>query len=166
MIYVHFQAKVFNVTVIQVYAPTSNAEEAEVERSYEGLKDPLKLTPEKRCLFHYRGLECKRRKSRNTWSNRKTSPWSIKRRTGKTNRVLPWECTGNSKHPLRRTQEKTLHMDMTRYSIPRSDWLHSLQRNIETFFTVSKNKTGADVAQIMNSLLPHSYLNGRNRENH
>ena len=48
MIYVHFLAKLFNVTVIQVYAPTSNAEEAEVERFYEGLKDPLKLTPEKK----------------------------------------------------------------------------------------------------------------------
>ena len=45
MISVHFQDKPFNITVIQVYAPTSNAEEAEVERFYEDLQDLLELTP-------------------------------------------------------------------------------------------------------------------------
>ena len=60
----------------QVYAPTSNAEEAEVERFYEDLQDLLELTPKKRCPFHYRGLECKSRKSRNTWSNRQIWPWN------------------------------------------------------------------------------------------
>ena len=45
MISVHFQGKPFNITVIQVYAPTSNAEEAEVERFYEDLQDFLELTP-------------------------------------------------------------------------------------------------------------------------
>ena len=76
MISVHFQSKPFNITVIQVYAPTSNAEEAEVEWFYEDLQDLLELTPSKRCAFHYRGLECKSRKSRNTWSNRQSWPWS------------------------------------------------------------------------------------------
>ena len=65
-----------NFTVIQAYAPTSNAEEAEVEWSYEDLQDVLKLTPQKRRPFHYRGLECKSRKSRNTWSNRQIRPWN------------------------------------------------------------------------------------------
>jgi len=46
-----------------------NAEEAEVEWFYEDLQDLLEITPPKRCPFHYRGLECKSRKSRNTWSN-------------------------------------------------------------------------------------------------
>ena len=59
MISVRLQGKPFNITVIQVYAPTSNAEEAEVEWFYEGLQDPLELTPKKRCPFHYRGLEAK-----------------------------------------------------------------------------------------------------------
>ena len=68
----HFQGKPFNITVIQVYAPTSNAE---VERFYEDLQDLLELTPKKRCPFHYRGLECKSRKSGNTWSNRDIWPW-------------------------------------------------------------------------------------------
>ena len=58
---VRFQGKPFNIKVIQVYAPTSNAEEAEVERFYEDL---LELTPKKDVLF--RGLECESRKSRNT----------------------------------------------------------------------------------------------------
>ena len=70
MISVHFQGKPLNTMVIQVYAPTSNTEDAEVERLYEDLQDLLELTPKKRCPFHYRGLECKSRKSRNTWSNR------------------------------------------------------------------------------------------------
>ena len=51
MISVHFQRKPFNITVIQVYAPTSNAEEAEVERFYEDLQDLLEPTPKKDVLF-------------------------------------------------------------------------------------------------------------------
>ena len=47
MISVHFQGKPINITVIEVYALTSNAEEAEVERFYEDLQDPLELTPQK-----------------------------------------------------------------------------------------------------------------------
>ena len=66
MISVRFQGKPFNIMVIQAYAPTTNTEEAEDERFYENLQDLLELTPLKRCPFHYRGLECKSRKSRNT----------------------------------------------------------------------------------------------------
>ena len=51
MIYVHFQGKPFNITIIQVYAPTSNIEEAEVEQFYEDLQDLLELTPKKDVLF-------------------------------------------------------------------------------------------------------------------
>ena len=76
MIFVRFQGKPFNITAIQVYAPTNNAEEAEVELFYEDLQDLLELTPEKRCPFHYRGLECKSRKSRNTWGNKQIWPWN------------------------------------------------------------------------------------------
>ena len=108
MISVRFQGKPFTITVIQVYAPTSNADEAEVERFYEDLQDLLELTPPKRCPFHYRGLECKSRKSRNTWSSRQIWPWSTERNRAKANRVLPRECTGHSKHPTPTSQEKTL----------------------------------------------------------
>ena len=51
MISVHFQGKPFNITVIQVYAPASNAEEAEVERFYKDLQDFLELTPPKKMSF-------------------------------------------------------------------------------------------------------------------
>ena len=51
MISVRFQGKPFSITVIQVYAPTSNTEEAEVEQFYEDLKDLLELTPKKNVLF-------------------------------------------------------------------------------------------------------------------
>ena len=77
MISVRLQGKPFNIMVIQAYAPNSNGEEAEVEQFYEDLQDLLELTPKKRCPFHYRGLECKSRKSRNTWSNRQIQLWNM-----------------------------------------------------------------------------------------
>ena len=72
---VRLQGKPYNITVIQVYDPTSNAERAEAEWFYEDLQDLLTNT-QKRCPFHYRGLECKSRKSRNTWTNRQIWPWN------------------------------------------------------------------------------------------
>ena len=74
MISAHFQGKAFNIRVIQVYASTTNAKEAEVEWVYEDLLDLLALTQKKRCPFHHRGLDCKCRKSRDT---RQACPWSI-----------------------------------------------------------------------------------------
>ena len=75
-----FQGKPFNITVIQVYAPTTNTEEAEIECFYEDLQELIELIPKKkkRCPFHHRGLECKNRKLRDTWSNRQVWPWSTK----------------------------------------------------------------------------------------
>ena len=67
-------SKPFNITVIQVYAPTTNAEEAEVEQFSEDLQDLLELTPQKRCPFYHRGLEGRSSKSRNTRSNRQIWP--------------------------------------------------------------------------------------------
>ena len=121
MISVRFQGKPFNITVIQVYAPTSNAEEAEVEWFYEDLQDLLELTPKKDVLVIIGGLECKSRKSRNTWNNRQTWSWNTELSRAKANRVLPRKCTDHSKHPLPTTQEKTLHMDIIRWSTPKSD---------------------------------------------
>ena len=66
MISVHFQGKPFSIMVIQVYALTIDAEEAEVERFYEDLQDFLELTRKKDVLFIIRGLGCKSRKSGNT----------------------------------------------------------------------------------------------------
>ena len=65
----------------------------------------FRTNTQKRCPFHYRGLECKSRKSSNTWSNRQIWPWSTEWSRAKANRVLPRECTGQSKHPFPTTQE-------------------------------------------------------------
>jgi len=98
----------------------------------------------KRCTFHYRALECKSRKSRDTWSNRQIWPWSTKWSRSKANRVLPRECTGHGKHLLPTTQEKTLHMYITRWSITKSDWLYSLQSKMEKLYSQQKTRPGVD----------------------
>ena len=82
-----------------------------------------------------------KRLSSSSSSNRQIWPWSKKWIRAKANRVLPGECTGHSKHPLLTTQEETLHMDITRWSTRKSDWLYSLQPKMEKLYTVSKNKT-------------------------
>ena len=105
---------------------------------------PSRTNTPKRCLFHYRGLECKSRQSRETCRNRQIWPWSTKQRGSKANRVSPKKCIGHSKHPLPTTQEKILHMDITRWSIPKSDWLYSFQPKMEKLYTISKKRPGAD----------------------
>ena len=158
MIFIHFQGKTLDTTVIQIYAPTTNAREAEAELFYEDLKDLLELT-KKRCSFHNKGLEYKSSKSRDTWSNEQVWPWSTAWNRAKANRVLPRECTGHSKHPLPATQRMTLHMKTTRWSIPKSDWLYSLQLNGDVLYSQQKQDQELTVAQIMNSLLQNSDLN-------
>ena len=97
MISVHFQGKPFNITVSQVYALTSNAEEAEAEQFYEDLQD-LELTPKKYVIFII-----------GDW-NANVGSQETPGKTGKfvlgvqneteQRLVLPRECTGHSKHPL------------------------------------------------------------------
>ena len=76
MISVHFQGKPFNITVIQVYSPTSNAEEAEVERFYEDLQDLLELTPKKDVLFIIEDWNAKVGSQVIPGVNRQIWPWS------------------------------------------------------------------------------------------
>ena len=87
---VHFQGKPFSITVIQVYALTSMLRSW--SWSWTVLWSPTRRsrtnTP-KRCPFHYRGLGCQSRKSRNTWNNRKIWPWSTGWSRAKASRVLP-----------------------------------------------------------------------------
>ena len=106
------QGKPFNITVIQVYAPTTNAEKAEVERFYWYIQDLLELTTTTTSCSS-QGTGTKRRKSRDTWSDRQVWPGSTEWSRTKANRILPRERTGHSKHPLLTTQEKTLHVDIT-----------------------------------------------------
>ena len=120
MISVRFQGKPFNITVIQVYAPTSNAEEAEVERFKEDLQDLLELTPPKDVLFIIGDWNAKVGNQETPGVTGKFG-LRIRNEAGQTNRVLPRKCTGHSKHPLPTTQEKTLHMDITRWSTTKSN---------------------------------------------
>ena len=105
---------------------------------------PFRTNTPKRCSFHYRGLECKSRKSRNTWSNRQIWPWNAEWSRAKTNRVLPRKCTGHSKHPLPTTQEKTLHMDITRWSTPKSDDYILCSKRWRSSIQSTKTRLGAD----------------------
>ena len=143
MISIRFQGKPFSIRVIQVHAPTTNAEETEVKRFFEDIQDRLELTPKKRCPFHHRGLEYRRRESRDTWSNRQIWPWSTKWSRAKANRVLPREQTGHCRYRLPTTQETTVNMNVTCWSTPKSNWLYSLQPKMEKLYTGSKNKTGS-----------------------
>ena len=143
MISVCFQGKPFNIRVIQVYAPTSNAEEAEVEQFCEDVQDLLELTPQKICPLHYRGLECKSRKLKDTWSNRQIWPWSTKwSRLKSVTEFFQENALIIANIPFQ--HHKTLHMDITRWSIPKLDWLYSLQPKMEKLYTVSKSRPGTD----------------------
>ena len=73
MISVHFQGKQFNITIIQVYVPITNIEEAKIVGLWRPTR-PSRTNTKKRCPFHHR-LECKSRKSRDTWSKRQVWPW-------------------------------------------------------------------------------------------
>ena len=115
MISVHFQGKPFKITVIQAYAPTSNAEEAEVERFYKDLQELLELTPKKDVLFIIRDWSAKVGSQETPGVTGKFGLGIQKSSQRLT--VLPRECAGHSKHPLPTTQEKILNMDITRWSI-------------------------------------------------
>ena len=118
MISVHFQGKPFNITVIQVYAPTNNAEEA--ERFYKDLQDLLELTPPKDVLFIIGDWNAKVGIQELPGVPGKFG-LGVQNEAGERLRVLPTECTVHSKQPLPTTQEKALHKNITRWSIPKSD---------------------------------------------
>ena len=120
MISVRFQGKPFNITVVQVYAPTSNAEKTEVERFYEDLQDLLELTPKKDVLFIIGNL------------NAKVGSQGIPGVTGKFGLGVQNEagqrliefCQENTLvvvNTLFQQHKRRLHMDITRWSISKSD---------------------------------------------
>ena len=103
--------------MIQVYAPTNNAEEAEVERFYEDLQDLLQLTPKKDVLFIIGDWNAKAGRQETLRGTGKFGLGVWNEAGQRLIRVLPRERTGHSKHPLPTTQKKTLHMGNTRWSI-------------------------------------------------
>ena len=120
MISVRLQGKPFIITVIQVYAPTSNAKEAEVEWFDGDLQKLLELTPPKDVFFITGNWNAKVG-SQETPGVTSKFGFGVQNETGQRLTVLPRECTGHSKHSLPTTQEKILHMDITRWSIMKSD---------------------------------------------
>ena len=116
-------------------------EEFKAEWFYEDLHDLLELTSKKDVLFIIGDWNEKVRSQEIPGIIGKFWSWATECSRAKANRVLPRECTGHRKHPLPTTQEKTLHMNITRWPTQKSHWLYSLQPKMETLYTVSKNKT-------------------------
>ena len=121
MISISFKGKPFNSTVVQFYAPTSNAEEAEVERFYEDLQDLLELLPQKEVLFIIGDGNAKVESQETPGVIGKFGLGVENEAGAQANRVLPRKFIGHNKHPLPTIQEKTLHMDITRWSTLKSD---------------------------------------------
>ena len=120
MISFRFQGKPFNITVIQVYAPTSNAEEAEIEQFYEDLQDLLELTPKKDALFIIGDWKAK---VGSQVTPGVTGKFGLGIRNEAGQRLIEFrqENTLVLAHSLPTTQEKTLHMDITIWSTLKSD---------------------------------------------
>ena len=119
---------------------------------------PFRTNIQKRCPFHYRGLECKSRKSRNTWGNRQIWPWYTEWSRAKANRVLPRKCTHHNKHPLPTTQEKTTHGHHQMVNTKIRLIIFFAAKDGETLYSQQKQDQELTVAQPMNSLLPNSDL--------
>ena len=143
MISVHFKGKPFNITVIQVYAPTSNTEEAEVEWFHENLQDLLQLIPPKDVLFIL-----------GEW-NANVGSQEIPGVTGRFGlgvqneawqRLIEFyqENTLVIANTLFQQQKTRLHMDITRWSVLKSDWLYSWQPKMERSIQSAEKGPGAD----------------------
>ena len=114
MIFVRFQGKPFNITVIQVYASITNAKDAKVERFCDDLQDFLELTPKKDVLFIIGDWNAKVGSQEIPGVTGKFG-LGVQNEAGQRLTVLPRERTGHSKHPLPTTQEMTLHIDINRW---------------------------------------------------
>ena len=122
MISVRFQGKPLNITVIQVYAATTDAKKAEVYQLYEDLQDLLELAPKKDVLFIIGDCNAKVG-SQELLEVTGKFDLEVQNKAGQRLTVLPRERTGHSKHPLPTTQEKTPHRDITRWSTLKSDYI-------------------------------------------
>ena len=125
---------------------------------YEDLQHFLEITP-KKCPFHHRGLECKSRKSRDTWINIKIWPWSTKWSRAKANRVLPRDHTVHSKNPLPKTWDDSTHGHHQIFKTEIILIMFFAAKDGEALNSQQKQVWELTVAQIMNSLLTNSDLN-------
>ena len=162
---VHFQGKPFNITVIQAYAPTSNTEEAEVERFYEDLQDLLELTPQKDVLFIIRDWNAK---VGDQETPRVTGKFGLEVQNEAGQRQIEF-CRENAlviadtlfqQHKRRvytRTSPNGQHQNQIDYVLCSQRWRSSIQS--------AKTRLGADCGSDMNFLLPNSDLIEDSREN-
>ena len=127
---------------------------------------PSRTNTKKRCHVHHRGLEWKSRKSRDTQNNRQVWPWSSKWSRAKANRVLSRKHADHSKHPFPTTQETSLHMDITRWSILKLDYV-LCSRRLRSSVQLAKGKkkkkrSGADCGSDHGLLIAKFKLELRN----
>ena len=120
MISVRLQGKPFNITVIQVYAPTSNAEETEVERFYEDLQDLLELTPQKDVLFIKRDWNAKVGSQE---TPRVTGKFGLGMHNEAGQRLIEFcqEIALVIANTLFQQHKRRLHINITRWLTPKSD---------------------------------------------
>ena len=135
-----FQGKSFNITVIQVYAPTSNAEEAEVEQFYEDIQDLLELTHKKDVLFIIGDWNAKVGSQETPGVTGKFG-LGVQNEAGQ--RLIKF-CQDNTlviANTLFQQHKRRLHMDITTWSTSKSDWLYSWSQRWRSSIQVIKNKT-------------------------
>ena len=120
MISIHFQDKSFNITVIQVYAQTNNAEEADVEQFYEDLQDLLELTPKKDVLFIIGDWNAKVG-SQEIPGVTGEFDLGIQNETGQRLTEIHQENTLVIANIFIQQHKRRLHIDITTWSIPKSD---------------------------------------------
>ena len=149
MISVCFQGKPFSITIIQIYAPTSNAEEAEVKQFYEDLH------PQKRCPFQYRGLECKIRKSKTPGV---TGKFGLGIQNEEGQRLIEF-CQENTLVIANNTREDSTHGHHQMVNTKIRLIIFFAAKDGEVLYSQQKQDQELTVAQIMNSLLQNSDLN-------
>ena len=157
MISVHFQDKLFNITVIQVYAPTSNAEEAEVERFYEDLQDLLEPTPKKDVLFILGDWNTKVGSQEIPGVTRKFG-LGVQNEAGQ--RLIEF-CQENALQTpsSNNTREDSTHGHHQMVNTEIRLIIFFAAKDGEALYSQQKQDRELTVAQIMDSLLPNSDLN-------
>ena len=139
-----FPSKPFRITVIQIYAPNTDAEEAEADQLYEDLQHFLELIPKKKVPFHHRGLECK---SRSQEIPKITGEFGlgVQNETGESLAEFFQETTLVTVKILSQQFKRMLHRDITQQSILKSSRLCFFQPKMEKLYAVSKKKTETEL---------------------
>ena len=154
MISVRLKGKPFNITVIQVYAPTSNAEETEVERLYEDLQDLLELTPKKHVLFIIGDWNAKVGSQETPGV---TGKFGLQMRNEAGQRLIEF-CQENAPSS-NNTREDSTHGHHQMVNTEIRLIIFFAAKDGEALYSQQKQDQELTVAQIMNSLLPNSVSN-------